>query len=313
MSPESSERQLLTVVELANAKVIGNVRMVATNKDVVVWGVQSLYGAATPQDHYLLGRRRFRVPRRRRGTALLLGAANSDNYYHWLLDSLPRWNLLQQANFLDYDYVLLHDRPCRFQDETLDRLKVPREKRLRCSKNFVHQFDRLVVPAMPFPLEEVSAWACECVRSIFSERACAPERLYLSRRGARRRRLVNELHLETSLKSLGFFSVQPEMLSVAEQARLFSSARCVVAPHGASLTNMVFAPRGAMLIELFHPQHKNRSYLNLAAVCGHRYANLEGRATNPATDRHLEYEIEVAAVLQMLVSTGYVDDFAPCV
>ncbi|MGH7978841.1 MAG: hypothetical protein ACREE6_05655, partial [Limisphaerales bacterium] len=82
-----TEGRPLTVVELAGGKVIGDLRMVATAGEVVVGGVQSLFGCLDPQNHYLLRRRRFRMLRRRPGTALLLGAANSDNYYHWLVDS----------------------------------------------------------------------------------------------------------------------------------------------------------------------------------------------------------------------------------
>ncbi len=302
VSGEGSARHPLIVVELFGGKVIGDARVVATRDDMVVDGLQGLFGSDLSQNHYLLRRRRLRIPCRRRGTALLLGAANSDNYYHWLLDSLPRWKLLQEAGFLDYDYVLLHSRRCGFQDETLDRLRIPPEKRLRCSKNFVHQFDRLIVPAMPFPVEEVTPWACAWVRSLFPERSSGAERLFLSRRGVKSRHLANEIELESSLKHLGFLSLQPELLSVTEQANIFSSARWVVAPHGASLTNLLFAPPGARLVELFHPHHKNRCYMNLAAACGHRYATLEGQPTDRSKKGYLEYEIEIPALLKILAN-----------
>ncbi len=299
VSGQNREGYPLTVIELAGGKIIGDLRLVATANDVVVGGLQSLFGCPEPQNHYLLRRRRFRITRSRRGTALLLATTNSDNYYHWLLDSLPRWKLLQAANRVDYDFVLLHSRPSPFQDEVLDRLNVPAQKRLRCSKNFVHQFERLVVPAMPFPLEEVAPWVCDWVHSLFPEKIGGPEKAYL-RLGTGRRRLVNEAELESALKPMGFVSIQPDQLTVAEQAKLLSSARCVVAPHGAALTNLVFAPPGALLLELFHPQHKNRCYVNLAAACGHRYAGLDGCATNRAGDRQLEYSIDVATVVRLI-------------
>lgn len=300
VSGQNREGHPLTVIELAGGKIIGDLRLVATANDVVVGGLQSLFGCPEPQNHYLLRRGRFRITRSRGGTALLLGTTNSDNYYHWLLDCLPRWKILEAANFRDYDFVLLSRRPCRFQDETLDRLNVPAAKRLRCSKNFVHRFERLVVPAMPFPVEEVSGWACAWVRSLFPQTASGPKKIYLSRRGAARRRFDNEAELQMALEARGFVSIQPETLTVAEQAKLLSSARCVVAPHGAALTNLVFAPPGALLLELFHPQHKNRCYVNLAAACGHRYAGLDGRATNRAGDRQLEYSIDVATVVRLI-------------
>lgn len=290
----------LTVVELAHGKIIGDLRLAATGDDVVIGGIQTVFGCDDPAGHYAVNRRRFRLPKRRAGTALLLGTANSDNYYHWLLDSLPRWKMLQAAGWLDYDFVLLHSQPRRFQEETLDWLGVPARKRLRCSKNFVHQFKRLVVPAMPFPLEQVPSWVCAWLRSLRPAKTAGPEKVFLSRRGACRRQLANEAELEAALASRGFVSVQSEKLSVAEQAEFLGSARCVVAPHGAALTNLVFAPPGARLLELFHPQHKNTCYVNLAAACGHHYASLDGTAIKHADARRLEYTVDVAAVVRLL-------------
>ena len=87
---------------------------------------------------------------------------------------------------------------------------------------------------------------------------------------------------------------------VAQQAKLFSEAEFVVAPHGAGLTNMVFAPPGTRLFELFHPQHRNICYSNLAATCGHHYQSLEGCPTNRAGNRHLEFSIDAAEVARTI-------------
>ena len=294
----SNEGHPLTVVELPNGKIIGDLRLVATAGDVVAGGVQGLFGCSDPQNHYLLRRSRFRLLKRRPGTALLLGAANSDNYYHWLVDSVPRWKLLEAAGWKNYDFVLLHSKPSPFQDEVLDRMGIPMEKRLRCSKNFVHQFDRLVVPAMPAPPEQIAPWSRDYLRSLFPDAVSGPARVYL-RRGAGRRRLVNEPELEAALAEKGFISVDPGTLTVAEQAKVLSAAKHVVAPHGSALTNLIFAPPGASVLELFHPRHKNNCYVNIAAACGHRYAALDGQMTNRADDRQLEYTVDVPALVQM--------------
>jgi hypothetical protein len=298
VTPERGGPSLI-VAELADAKVVGDLRLVATQEDVVIGGVQSIFDTADPTNHYALKRRRFRLPHYRRGTARLLGVSNGDNYYHWLLDTLPRWHLLQLAGITAYDFVLLPARPAPFQEETLDRLQIPASRRLRCSKNVVHQFERLVVPAMPFPVEEVAPWACDWVRSLFPEKATGPEKLYLSRRTGRRR-LVNEAELEQALNAQGFAIVDICGMSVAEQARLLGNARCVVAPHGAVLTNLLFAPAGARVVELFHPEHKNRCYVNLAAACGHHYASLDGLATNRPGAELLEYQVKVDRVLELV-------------
>jgi capsular polysaccharide biosynthesis protein len=293
----------LIVAELKDGKIIGDLRLAATSNDVVIGGVQTVFGCADLQKHYALRRRRFRIPKYRHGKALLLGAANSDNYYHWLLDSVPRWKMMLAANQLEYDYVLLHSKPSHFQNEVLDRLQVPPAKRLWPSKNFVHQFERLVVPAMPFPEWQIAPWICEYVRSIFPSHAGGPEKIYLARRGAQRRRLVNELELEAKLQSLGFVSVQPEKMTVAEQAKLFGSAKYVVASHGAGLTNMVFAPVNALLVELFHPDVLRPTYKNLAAACGLQYIELVGRRLVESKKRNVDetaFTIDINMALQVI-------------
>jgi capsular polysaccharide biosynthesis protein len=304
-----SDPHPLLVAELAGGKIIGDLRLAATRDDVVVGGMQLVSGCQNfdeLKNHHTLRRRRFRIPRYRRGTALLLGAANSDNYYHWLLETLPRWRLLQAAGYRACDFILLHSRPQPFQTETLVRMDLPPAKILRPSKNFVHQFDRLVVPAMPFPLRQVAAWACEYVRILFPERGGGPEKIFLTRHGVRRRRLVNERELEMRLNTLGFVSVQPEHLPVAEQARLFGSAKYIVAAHGAGLANLAFAPANSTLVELFHPDVIRPTYKNLAIACGLRHTGVVGHRVNVPDERDAEktaFTIDVKAVIQALAAT----------
>jgi capsular polysaccharide biosynthesis protein len=294
-------RHPLSVVELAEGRIVGDLRLVITRNGDAVGKLQSLTGSKDPGNHYLLRNPRFRLLRRLRGVALLLGIPESTNYYHWLLNSAPRWKLLEAAGRTKaYDYVLLNASAPAFQDQTLDRLRVPPSKRLRCSTLCLFQFERLVVPDMPLPRQKVPGWACAWVKSLFPERdPNAPKLLYVSRRAATRRRLANELELEPHLKKLGFSIVQPERLGLVEQVKLFSAAECIVAPHGAGLTNIVFAPPGAHLVELFHPDAKAVCYQELAGLCGLRYSRLTGqRSGSPKT---ADFTIDVQELLDLVL------------
>jgi hypothetical protein len=62
--------------------------------------------------------------------------------------------------------------------------------------------------------------------------------------------VINEDEVLAALTPLGFVAYKMEELSVADQARLFSQAEIVIAPHGAGLINMIFAQR-LSVIELF--------------------------------------------------------------
>ena len=107
--------------------------------------------------------------------------------------------------------------------------------------------------------------------------------------------------VEPHLKKLGFATVQPERLGLVEQAKLFSAAECIVAPHGAGLANIVFAPTGAHLVELFHPDAKAVCYQELAQVCGLRYSRLTGHpgGSPKAADFTIDVRVlELAALLE---------------
>jgi capsular polysaccharide biosynthesis protein len=296
---ESSKPHRLIVAELAGGKVMAELRLALTKDNQAIGGVQQLVGNWETCPPSALQSRHYRLPRHCPGTALLLGTWDGQTYYHWMLDCLPRWQLLVAAGMKDYDYVLLNTVLTRWHLETLTPLGIPGTKRLCCSRTFLRRFDRLVVPAMPFPQWEVATWACQWLATVYGKHSShAPERVYISRRAAWRRRLVNEAALEAELACRGFAVAQPEQFSVTEQARLFSRARCVVAPHGAGLTNLVFAPPGATMLELFHPAHKFPCYQHLAAACGHYYASLDGVACQSVNNRNPDYEVNIPAVLQ---------------
>jgi capsular polysaccharide biosynthesis protein len=53
-------------------------------------------------------------------------------------------------------------------------------------------------------------------------------------------------------------------MTVAEQIEAFSTARLIVAPHGAALANLVFAGSGAAVIELFPAGYARPDYWKLA-------------------------------------------------
>ena len=65
---------------------------------------------------------------------------------------------------------------------------------------------------------------------------------------------------------------------MSEQALLFQRAGMVVAPHGAGLANMVFAPPGLRVIELLPDGVMNWCYRHLAVACGHDCDCVIGRS-----------------------------------
>jgi capsular polysaccharide biosynthesis protein len=135
----------------------------------------------------------------------------------------------------------------------------------------------------------------------------ARERLYISRGKAAHRKVINEAEIEAYLHSLGFESVLLEALTVAEQASTLHSARVVVAPHGAGLTNLVFCRPDTIVIEMFSPSYINCCYWALSNWVDAQYYFLLGSGGRDREDLFALGEdivVEVDVLEEILKLTG---------
>lgn len=103
-------------------------------------------------------------------------------------------------------------------------------------------------------------------------------RVYVSRKKAATRQLLNEDALLAMLVSdFGFCAVENESLDLFGQMRAFRGASVVMGPHGAGLTNVLFADAPELLIEMFNSQQQP-FYPALAQALNARYMGIPGQA-----------------------------------
>jgi len=99
-----------------------------------------------------------------------------------------------------------------------------------------------------------------------------PNKIYISRQKASRgRRIENYKPLMEKLRERGFESFIFEDLSFEEQVLICNNADVIVGPHGAGLTNMIFAD-SASVVEIFNKEFLKPVYYLLAEECGHAYS-----------------------------------------
>ncbi len=142
----------------------------------------------------------------------------------------------------------------------------------------------------------VSRWSTDFLRESFiPEDVAEPHRLiYISRKDALYRKIVNEKNVEDYLRSVGFEIIQMSELSFLEQVRTCAEAKIVVAPHGAGLSNIIFC-QNAKILEMFSPSYINGSYAALASYVGNEYYYLLGTdasGSSPIPWRDFEVDLE---------------------
>lgn len=225
------------------------------------------------------------------GTVFLGTGAPIENYYHGLLDTLPRLRtIVAVASRLAPDEPLRvaveHPYP-PFMSELLTLAGIPPTAVVPYGRGRPRVFERLIAvtafcqygfihptaltllppPPPPPPLSR------------------PPRRLLVSRSDASGRRLLNEEAVLDALAPLGVERVVPSRLSLGAQRALFAEADLVIGPHGAGLANMVWTPPGCALLELRPPVDALWQYERLCRALGRRHGGLvvgPERCTAPA-------------------------------
>ena len=195
------------------------------------------------------------------GTVAVLSGLSGNVYFHWMVDVLPRIELLRLSgiDFDKIDWFLVNNSQQPFQQETLKALGVPLNKILASDDHPHLQAKQLIVPSFPGYLGWPPPWVIDFLRGIFLPGIISlnsyPERIYISRNKARYRRVLNEEEVMSELSKFGFVRIFLESLPLQEQIALFFHAKVIVAPHGSGLTNTMFCQSETKVIELVSPHY----------------------------------------------------------
>jgi capsular polysaccharide biosynthesis protein len=203
------------------------------------------------------------------GTLLVLAArATVGNYYHFLMDALPRLGILEEALPGVRPDAYLVDGSTRYHRELVGLLGLDSARLLSPARGRSLRPERLLVPSLPnastLAAPATTAWLNQNLppRDVRDK----PELLYVTRGTTKNtRRVVREVELRERLAQRGFVTLDPGSVSVQEQIDHFAAARVIVAPHGAALTNLNFCRPGVRLLELFAPGYINPGYWSIVS------------------------------------------------
>jgi Glycosyltransferase 61 len=223
-----------------------------------------------------------RMPLRRKrsdvGEGVLLTAPWHHNFFHWMVELLPRLLLVSAIPELRRLPLLVPRSAPRFVEESL-RLTGHLE-RTRFLPDGVYRFDRLHLLGRLASRSTASPLGVEWLRRSFDlGEPRKRRRLYISRRDANIRFVANEAEVEACLGRFGFESVSLAGKPLLEQARLFRDAEMIVGSHGAGFSHLAFAHPGTVLVEIFQRGHFNHCFNRLAAINRLRYGFVVGEPT----------------------------------
>lgn len=212
------------------------------------------------------------------------------NFYHFWLESMTKLLWVDQPEVVALGpSILAHERELAdWQRALLGAALPPHVELLQVDR------DTLLDPPLYIDLPPYSGYSLDAealirLRSWSSElhrgsiAATVPTRVFVSRRRARWRRLLNEEASEALLHANGFTTVLLEELPVGDQIALFEQSDTIVAQHGAGLTHLIHARPGTRLLEIQSgsPGGEPLHYRGLAHSVNVDYANVFCHSNGP--------------------------------
>lgn len=251
----------------------------------------------TVEENEVLKQKFFYKPEHIKGNVFVMlsgGGASEGNYYHWMIDTLPRIHLLKLSGFFEkIDFFVVPQYAYPFQKETLQILGIGKEKIIVPAK---HQFhvtaDRLFVSSHPRGEKSflIPDWVFDFYKNHFSHgevssTAIQAPYVYISRADSPKRKVSNEEEILPFLREAGFQVFQLSKLGFQEQICLFAQAKIILSSHGAGLVNMVFCKnKSVKLIEFYSEGFVHAYFYDVAFKMGIEYHFLIFKNKNPAND-----------------------------
>lgn len=256
-------------LEIDQGLVVGRDGAHITPGGILDYETSTYFGVDGWREHPIYLRRRLPEPQRVDGSLLSLATRGTwGNYYHVLMDLLPRLGVFRECLPDVRPDRYLVNRNTTYARELLELVGLGDAPTLEPGRHTAYRAERLFVPCINNPHTRAPQWTTDWLRANLPPRRTAglPRRLYVTR-GTRRhtRRVDNEAEVVSLLSRHGFTVFDPGAHPVQDQIDHFAAAEVIVAPHGAGLSNLNFCRPGVRVLELFAPGYLNPGYWAITA------------------------------------------------
>ena len=230
------------------------------------------------------------------------------NYSFWITSSLVRLLMLQNSGM---DFTLLYPEEwdnVAYIQETFKAFPNLKYKRIPAGVHI--QVKNLLLPEVrPFTacfngaeLQMVHDYIVARLPEEYKSRSY-PERIYVTRRKAKYRKVANEQDVVALLEKYGFSVIDFDDMLFWDQVAQMQAAKVLVAVHGAGMANLIFTKPQTQILELLH-EYKSPSAYRFPYWIG---AETMGRKYRCTFNKICENTMELSVINRDLFPDLFVD------
>jgi capsular polysaccharide biosynthesis protein len=251
---------------------------------------------------------------RRSGPFLMVWSMRSLNFWHWIMEALPKV-IMAEASGFDGAYIVPPSSVNnKFIEESLEIMGVD-PARILSYDGKPWWLEQLYYPQPVnghFSISLYPRLLAELRRRLIApchEPPIRYDRIYVARDdSALSRKVENETALLETLYQFGFNRVVMESLSLREQIGTAMGANCLVTPHGAGMTHCLFMPKGSLVIEMFNGNYVNPCMMPVVDMLRHRYFMMPNTGIglmNTSDDKIYAYTYGIEVTLKRELDSKY--------
>lgn len=196
------------------------------------------------------------------------------NYFHWLIQMLPKMNIFENDPHLNSLPIILHQNAKEFVKESLEIAGCL--DRVIFLEEGVYEFEQLHICTRIHSSFITYPSTIEWIKRNFvtGEKSNKKRRIYISRKDAKIRYITNEEELKPILEKYGFEILTLTDYSIKEKVEIFQEAEIIIGSAGSGFTHQVFANENTVVIEIFSDDHIWYHDYILAVVMNQKYGYL---------------------------------------
>ena len=254
---------------------------------------------------------------------ILISSGHDFNYFHWMVECLPKMLLVDTIPSLHDIPILIPNRLHNNLEAALEKCNTTNREIIKINMGIPYHVEELIFPsALSRILDRyegelafnsdivlsknwISKVSDRIKESSSSSKAKPWRRLFLTRKSGIRA-VENIDQIEQTLLQYNFEIIELDKVSLDFQIELFSQASFVVSPSGAALTNMIFCQPGTKILILMSDHEISNYYfwtqlgdflgLDVTILSGERLFNITNKYSV-----HDDYRIDMDVLIKEIL------------